>query len=474
MNRKLQKAFYAFIPAILSCMAISNQASASGILTVYMDSVTMFDTVYTCDGYDQIKFIPSSAIDNNIFWIWQNDDYYRESDTVYADTFSLDIHFKGEISCQGKHGITDVGKWIYIQPLVLLAEDQSGSCSSIIQLTSLTNYSGPGEPLYNWSPSTDLSNPNSKNPTVTLTHDTEFTLTLTIPNGCAVTKNVNVSLYAHGSPDICFVSIDKTDKNVIYWQKPALNYLDSFYVYKETNATNIYTKIGSLSYQDNSVFIDKNSFPLIQSNKYYVTQTDKCGNETEKGTPHKTMHLAINQGLNNAWNLIWEPYQGFEVTTYYIYRGTTPENLSLIGSTAGGSSQYTDFTAPGGFLYYQIEVISPLQCYVPDLKTTQILLNTSRSNIATNNSSGIKDNKDASAVYSLYPNPFHDKIVLKINDEKIKCGTLEINDIAGKRIKIIEINSPITEIDNISLKEGLYIVKVSTSKGIFTQTMISK
>lgn len=474
MKRSIIKTGHVFGLALIICLISFNQASASGVLKIYMDSVSMFDTVYTCDSYDQILFVPSSTIDNNFFWIWQNDDYYRESDTVYTDTFDLDIRFKGEVSCQGNHGNTPISKWIYIQPLVLLMEDQSGSCNNTIQLNPLTNYSGPGDPTYNWSPATDLSDPNIKNPTITLTHDIEFTLTMNIPNGCALTKIVNVGLYSVGPPEICFVSIDKTNKNVIYWQKPIVDYIDSFFVYKETNATNIYTKIGALSYQENSVFIDNNSFSLIQSNKYAISQTDKCGNETEKGTPHKTMHLSINQGLNNSWNLIWEPYQGFEVTTYFIYRGTDPENLSLIGSTAGGSTQYTDFTAPGGFIYYQIEVISPLQCNVPDLKSTQIMLNSSRSNIATNNSTGIKDNTDTPGLYNLYPNPFHDKIVLKINDEKFECGTVEINDITGKRIKTIDINSPITEIDNSSLKEGLYLVKISTSKGIYIQTLIKR
>jgi hypothetical protein len=474
MKRSNPKSLCILGLTILLFMIASSRVSASGTLIVYMDSVSMLDTIYTCDGYDQIQFIPSSTIDNNLFWVWQKFTYYMESDTVYSDTLTLDIHFKGEISCQGNQGNVPVSKWTNIQPLVLLAEDQYGSCSSTIQLYAVTNYSGPGEPIYKWSPSVDLSDPDIKNPTITLTHDTEFTLSMSIPNGCSVSKNVNVSLYAVGSPELCFVSIDNSNKNIVYWQKQAADYIDSFFVYKETNVTNIYTKIGALSYQDNSVFMDTNSFPLIQSNRYAVSLKDKCGNETEKSTPHKTMHLAINQGLNNSWNLIWEPYQGFEVATYYIYRGTDQENLSLIGSTAGGSTQFTDFTAPGGFLFYQIEVISPLQCYVPELKTTEILLNTSRSNIATNSITGIKDNTDAATLYTIYPNPCHDKMVLKIKDEKFERGTVEITDMAGKRIKITEINSRITEIDNSLLKVGLYILKISTSTGIYTQTLVKR
>lgn len=40
------------------------------------------------------------------------------------------------------------------------------------------------------------------------------------------------------------------------------------------------------------------------------------------------MHLTINQGMGNTWNLIWQPYQGFVVSSYNIYRGTTPNYIN--------------------------------------------------------------------------------------------------------------------------------------------------
>gem|GEM_PF-6395672 len=66
--------------------------------------------------------------------------------------------------------------------------------------------------------------------------------------------------------------------------------------------------------------------------------------------------------MGNTWNLIWEPYQGFVVSSYNIYRGTTPNQLQLIGTISGVNTQFTDLTPSAGYLYYQVEVVAPYAC----------------------------------------------------------------------------------------------------------------
>jgi len=273
-------------------------------------------------------------------------------------------------------------------------------------------------------------------------------------------------------PSICLVSVDSTNKNSIYWEKPVSNSIDSFFIYKETNVTNIYKKIGAVSYNDKSIYIDTASFPFIQSNKYEVSLKDTCNFESYKSIPHKTIHLTINQGQNNSWNLIWEHYEGFEVSTYYIHRGTNSKNLQLIGTTAGSSSQYTDFTAPTGFVFYQIEVVSPTQCDFSDLKSTLTSINTSRSNIATNSPNGIEEITVQSKLLSIYPNPFNDRIFIEFKSQDLINGSIEINDLAGKRIKTIDIKFVKTEINTHDLNNGLYMLKIITDKEIIIYKIV--
>jgi hypothetical protein len=96
------------------------------------------------------------------------------------------------------------------------------------------------------------------------------------------------------------------------------------------------------------LFIDSTSNAELQSNKYKILFKDNCGYESEKSQEHRTMHLTINKGEGNVWNLSWEQYIGIPVKSYKIYRGTSKSNLSLIDSISGSNSSYIDVSAPSG------------------------------------------------------------------------------------------------------------------------------
>jgi hypothetical protein len=168
-----------------------------------------------------------------------------------------------------------------------------------------------------------------------------------------------------------------------------------------------------------SVFEDLQSAPDVQSNKYKISLVDRNGVESTQSSYHKTMHLSINKGMQAAWNLNWESYEGFVVSTYNIYRGTTANNLTLIGSTSGGSTQYNDVTAPAGNVYYQLEVVSPnvvnpskvmggLQKAMEQENSTAFSYGSSRSNIATNVMTAVNMTSEVS--FEVYPNPTNGQV----------------------------------------------------------------
>jgi photosystem II stability/assembly factor-like uncharacterized protein len=236
------------------------------------------------------------------------------------------------------------------------------------------------EPVsYHWEPSIGLNSIDIQNPIATPTETTTYIATVITSNGSiatdTVTVFVNPSSYV---PEICIVSVDSnTNYNKIIWEKPVLSTIDSTYIYKETSTSGNYIKIGTLSTNQLSEFIDTLSNALIQSNRYKLSIVDKCSLESAKSAQHKTMHLSINQGIGNTWNLIWEQYEGFTVNTYNIYRGNTTENLNLIASLTAGNTQYTDIDAPVGTIHYKIEAVSGYSC------TPTKTYNSSYSNIAS-------------------------------------------------------------------------------------------
>jgi hypothetical protein len=164
----------------------------------------------------------------------------------------------------------------------------------------------------------------------------------------------------------------------VVWEKPVSTAIDSFYVYKEINQANVYQKVGGTSFADSAIFDDVSSNPAVQAYRYKLSAIDSCGVESDLGDFHKTIHLTINQGIGSSWNLIWSGYEGFNFPSYNIYRGSNSSNMVLLTTIASNLTSYTDLTAPGGQLYYQIEVVGSYSC------DPSKSFNSSRSNIVDN------------------------------------------------------------------------------------------
>jgi hypothetical protein len=360
-------------------------------------------------------------------------------------------------------------------------QDQTIICGGAVQLNNVTtNYTGTGTLKYKWTPSTGLNNDSIPNPTATVTSDITYTVTVTTPNGCTATDEVSVIIIPMVKPEIGMVGVSSNNKNLIAWNKPVSAGIESYYIYRESNVTNVYDKIGTVHYDSLSIFVDNQSLPDVQSNKYKLSIYDRHGLESPQSNYHKTMHLAINKGMGNVWNLSWEAYEGFVVSTYNIYRGTTPINLTLLGSTSGSNTQYNDLNAPSGDVYYQLEVISPnsvnptkvlssqkTKAEENDLSNSLISYSSSRSNIATNVVSGI--NELGKNKISIYPNPVKNE--LRIDFEG--GSTFEILNLMGQAIyKDNLIKNTIVQTSNLS--SGIYLIKFKMGNSFVYRKIIKE
>jgi photosystem II stability/assembly factor-like uncharacterized protein len=345
---------------------------------------------------------------------------------------------------------------VVINPLLINAgNDKLKICGDTTQIDSLvTNYTGSGILSFSWNPIIGLNNDTIPNPKTIETGIT-YTITVNTLNGCIAKDSISILSLPMPNPEICIVGVDSTNKNMVIWNKPYSTAIDSFLIYRETNVTGIYTKIGSISYVSASIFIDNTSNPNIQSDKYKISLLDSCGIESERSIYHKTMHLAINQGVGSTWNLIWDPYEGFTVSTYKIYRGTVANNLQLVGSTSGGNTQYSDFSAPSGYIYYQVEVISPNIC------NNTKSINSTRSNIATNNPNSIQETSKKLFACKIYPNPAHNELYIESDiNEKVY---FEIFNSIGQIVFKGELIEKIV-LQTSDFVSGIYLIKLNNGK----------
>jgi hypothetical protein len=337
---------------------------------------------------------------------------------------------------------------------VITASGNIGSCfSPNIVLTATGGYQS-----YVW-------NTGSVTDSIHTASSGSYTVTVTGSGGCkAVSLPYSLNLSFIPQFQICLVSVDSaTGRNEVVWNKPSLVGVDSFFVFKETNQFNVFSRIGGVGAHDLSTLIDPNSNPQQQADRYTIAVLDTCGNVSLQSTPHKTIHLTINSGLGGVWNLIWNAYEGFTFPSYNIYRGTSSGALQFLASISSGNTSYTDLTPPSNVTYYQVEAVNPIGCN----PTRSSGYNSSRSNIIQANNTGI--NTAVQDPINVYPNPSTGVFYFT----GVKTGnTIEIYNMMGQIILSLSADKESYPVSLGNQAKGVYSYRVSDHNAIIQQGRI--
>lgn len=318
---------------------------------------------------------------------------------------------------------------------------------------SVTLNAGSGFVNYSW-------NTGSQSQTITTSQTGNYSVTVLGTDGCTYSdaQSVNVNSSFTGQ-QICIVSVDPVSgKNVIVWEKVGGFGIDSFKVYRETTIANQYQLIRQQAFGNFSTYEDGQSNPQQSSSRYMITTVDACG-ESSYSTPHKTIHLTSNVGINNEVNLIWNAYEGISYPSFNIYRGNTQSSMTQLTQVSSGTTSYTDLLPPSPPLYYQIEVINPQGC-VPTAKTESY--SSSISNIVQISTTGLSSlNNGEIEVYCFYDNAINANTI-KLNSLNNEPKEIILYDLIGR--KIFSADNFTTQEVNIpkEITSGVYMAEIVT------------
>ena len=147
------------------------------------------------------------------------------------------------------------------------------------------------------------------------------------------------------------------NRNVVTWDAQSLpESCNEIIVYKEGSVLNDFTEIGRAGKSEGQ-FTDMTADNTVRSERYAIVMTLVGGETSRMSQPHQTVLLTINRGLvEGSYNLIWNPYQGRDIASYRILRGTTPDALQEIAVLAGSATSFID-RSPGSMQYYALELI---------------------------------------------------------------------------------------------------------------------
>lgn len=260
------------------------------------------------------------------------------------------------------------------------------------------------------------------------------------------------------SPIIKYISTSKENNNIIVWDLPTSKLYSSTGVYRESlKYPSKWDLIGKTTTMTSNQFIDQASIPEIQAYRYRLSAFDQCGNETLLSQEHRSIKLRVVK-INSLDHLLtWNTFEGCNINTFRIYKGTDPDDLQLIDSVS--SNQYYDniISSDHEDAFYRVDAV--FESKNTDPKAAQFLLYAS-SNITSGLSlTGIKDTTIKKGL-QIYPNPSSVQTTLFFPNPLGKSYKVTIVDITGKSVFFKAISTSQVEVYIGNLKDGIYMVRV--------------
>jgi hypothetical protein len=298
------------------------------------------------------------------------------------------------------------------------------------------------------------SNATANDTTSNLAHGT-FSVTVTDANSCTATGSAVVDILSV-TQDLCMVTVDSANHNVIVWEKPAAGNIAGYNIYR--NVVGAYTLIDFVDYDSLSEYTDMTFGvdPNITSYRYKISALDTCGYESDLSTFHQTIHLTSSVGVGGEVNLVWNNYQGFAFSYNRILRDSTlAGNWQLLDSVAATNFTWTDLNPPDTARYL-VEVVPGTPC-----TSTRAVINTSRSNIKSQMAApaiGIAETSIMNA--EVFPNPATEvlNIISPFTGNKVR---IEIYDAQGKIVNSSNINSEKFQLSVADFAEGIYFFTIT-------------
>jgi hypothetical protein len=372
------------------------------------------------------------------------------------------------VSVQDANGCVSVTTATVTEPTIvtvtITAVDPSclGACDGSLQ-ANVTG--GTGNYTYNWIDNS-TSNSIGTNSIANGVCQGIYTLTVTDGNGCTSSAATTLVALSTVNMSICMITVSNTAMhNVVVWERPSTSQVVSVNVYREIAGT--YTLVGNVLWGDSTKFVDTGAgvSPSTTSYRYKIASLDACGNEGTMSDYHETIHLTANTGLGGEVNLIWDNYEGFVFTKYYIYRDNTGTgSWVVLDSVSSSSTTYTDLTPPSvPNLGYRIEVVPPSPCDV-----TRALITRSISNF--NYSIGDAVAEHALQDVELFPNPNTGNFSLT----NLTAGTqVELLNALGQTVFSETVSSPQTASYSMSqLAQGMYHIRLLQNGATRTIKMV--
>lgn len=152
-------------------------------------------------------------------------------------------------------------------------------------------------------------------------------------------------------------SVESNDKYYqVNWSTDVPSMVSKVEVSRETNRLNQFEVLDVVPV-GNATYVDLTSDNRVQPQRYRIRLiAENEMQHSDYSAAHNPLHVMINKTADKKGNnLMWNAYEGLEVTSYIIMRGSSEKNLKAIATISGSQQNYTDYDAPAGVSYYAVK-----------------------------------------------------------------------------------------------------------------------
>lgn len=143
----------------------------------------------------------------------------------------------------------------------------------------------------------------------------------------------------------------------VNWNTSVPQMVDRVEILRETSRYNEFEVVATMPVSQGS-WLDTTSDNRIQTQRYRIRLL--ANNNVQTSTfseTHKPLHVTIYKSATKGYSLVWNAYEGMDIESYRILRGTSTDNLTQIAEVAGSLQNYTDISAPAGTCFYAIAYV---------------------------------------------------------------------------------------------------------------------
>lgn len=152
-------------------------------------------------------------------------------------------------------------------------------------------------------------------------------------------------------------SVESNDKYYqVNWSTDVPSMVSKVEVSRETNRLNQFEVLDIVPV-GNATYVDLSSDNRVQPQRYRIRLiAENEMQHSDYSAAHNPLHVMINKTADKKGNnLMWNAYEGLEVTSYIIMRGSSEKNLKAIATISGSQQNFTDYDAPAGVSYYAVK-----------------------------------------------------------------------------------------------------------------------